>query len=379
MPMTSGFTEVAPYLEDPLVLSGFALFLFFGALRLLVKRLPVVTKKIAGIAVLRLVTFGFVLAIVVIVLGFGLRFMEVQSDAARIASEHRAQLAEQANKTLQRELARRVKDLNTAREQSKALTEAVTALAQRKGSSIDAALKALAKNNPIKAKAIFRQIIEDKAVNIREAATAQRHLGALAFLYNTQEALIAYRRATQLDPKNASGWNQLGRLYSRTGQLDEAIKAYRKVLEIGEADGSQVLVATGYGNLGNVYKVRGELDRAETMHKKALAINEQLGSKEGMAINYGNLGNVYQIRGELDRSETMHKKALAINEQLGSKEGMAINYENLGNVYRVRGELDRAETAWRKSLALFRSIGSPKADRVQGLLNNIKNRRRDKN
>ena len=41
----SGFAEVAPYLKDPLVLSGFALFLFFGALRYVVKRLPVVSRK----------------------------------------------------------------------------------------------------------------------------------------------------------------------------------------------------------------------------------------------------------------------------------------------------------------------------------------------
>ena len=129
----SGFEAVAPYLEDPLVLSGFALFLFFGALHFVVKRLPVVTRKIAGIAVLRLVTFGFVLALAVIVLGFGLRFMEVQSDAGRVASEHRARLTEQAIKSLERELARRERDLSAVQEQSKALTDAVTALAQRKG------------------------------------------------------------------------------------------------------------------------------------------------------------------------------------------------------------------------------------------------------
>jgi hypothetical protein len=57
----TGFEAVAPYLNEPLVLSGFALFLFFGALRFMAKRFPTISRNIAGIAVLRLVAFGFVL------------------------------------------------------------------------------------------------------------------------------------------------------------------------------------------------------------------------------------------------------------------------------------------------------------------------------
>jgi TPR repeat protein len=55
----------------------------------------------------------------------------------------------------------------------------------------------------------------------RDAAEAARHLGALAFLDNTEEALRWYRRAVELDPANADEWNWLGLLYYRTGQLDQ--------------------------------------------------------------------------------------------------------------------------------------------------------------
>ena len=74
----SGFEAVASYLEHPLVLAGFALFLFFVALRYIVSKLPIVTKKIADITVLRLVSFGFILALLVIVLGFVRRALSLQ-------------------------------------------------------------------------------------------------------------------------------------------------------------------------------------------------------------------------------------------------------------------------------------------------------------
>ena len=44
---------------------------------------------------------------------------------------------------------------------------------------------------------------------------------------DTEEALRGYRRAVELDPANANGWNELGHLYHRTGQLDYRRPAHR--------------------------------------------------------------------------------------------------------------------------------------------------------
>ena len=147
---------------------------------------------------------------------------------------------------------------------------------------------------------------------------------------------LSERIGTRVESVNAgrygyTTWEILGLLYQRTGQLDNAIRAYGEVKELAQTNDDRGALAVAIGNLGNVYKTRGDLDRAEEMYKKALAINEALGRKEGMAINYGNLGIVYKIRGDLDRAEDMHKKALAIDEALGRKEGMAIGIGNLGN------------------------------------------------
>jgi tetratricopeptide (TPR) repeat protein len=349
------FAAVAPYLKDPLVLAGFALFLFFGALRFVVKRYRV-TQKIAGIAVLRLVVFGFILALTVIILGFGLRYMEVLSDTKRVAAEHRAALAEQANRSLQTQLARLTEDRNTAQEQSKALTAAVTALAAQQGPGIDDALEALANDDTAKAKVIFQRIADAQATNVKKAAAAHRHLGALAYLSDTNEALTAYRRATELDPDNLNGWIQLGELYLRTGRYDDAIRAHGLGLALAEANNDRWAIAAQTGNLAGVYSFKGDLARAEKMLRHVLTMQLELGNKQGMATTYSNLSNVYSMRYELVRAEDMIQKSLAINKELKQKQGMAIDYGNLGVIYGKRRKLNQAEDMFRKALKIYEML-----------------------
>jgi len=110
-------------------------------------------------------------------------------------------------------------------QQIKALTDAIAALSKTgaPAASIEAALQALAQGNTAKAQAIFAEVLRSKEAEGRqankEAAAAARHLGALAYLHDTNGALAAYRKAVELDPDNAEGWNILGHLLHRTGEL----------------------------------------------------------------------------------------------------------------------------------------------------------------
>ena len=128
------------------------------------------------------------------------------------------------------------------RGQVRQLTEAVQALADQRGkpgapAGIDAALAHLAKGETDAAESVFYEVKERRkkagAGALKEAATAARHLGALAFSHDTENARAAYREAVDLDPENADGWNQLGHILNRTGDLDGAERAYGRVLSLG--------------------------------------------------------------------------------------------------------------------------------------------------
>lgn len=103
-------------------------------------------------------------------------------------------------------------------------------------SDIKQAFDWLAKGDATKVEAIFAAVAEEKErkgkqANI-EAAEALRHLGSLAFLHDTQKAYAAYKRSTELDPGNWDGWNNLGHLYRRTGELEKAQTAYTKAQKL---------------------------------------------------------------------------------------------------------------------------------------------------
>ncbi len=68
----AGFAGIVPYLTNPLSLVGYVLFLFFGIHRALIKAkiIPPVGPTTGGKIVQSLLRYGFVIALVVIVLGF---------------------------------------------------------------------------------------------------------------------------------------------------------------------------------------------------------------------------------------------------------------------------------------------------------------------
>lgn len=69
----NGFAKVAPFLTNPLVLVGFVLLLFFGVHRSLIKSgvLPPISKTASAKIVRLLLHYGFVIALLLILLGFG--------------------------------------------------------------------------------------------------------------------------------------------------------------------------------------------------------------------------------------------------------------------------------------------------------------------
>ncbi|MCI5219893.1 MAG: tetratricopeptide repeat protein [Candidatus Electrothrix sp. LOE2] len=362
----TGFDKVAPYLTNPLVLAGFGLMLAYGIHWQLMRSglLAQATKKDSALIIRLFLRYGFWLALVLLLAGFGLQFSGIGLSAWNSYMEKEKVVAVNAGKLAEKLVGPLQGQLEAKDEQIKALTEAITALSKTGAStaSINDALRALEKGDTAKAQAIFAEVLRSKEAEGRqankEAAAAARHLGALAYMNNPKDALVAYRKAVELDPDNAADWTWLGLLLWRTGELDKAEEAHRKVLALAEAHQDKEEQAMALGNLGIVYQTRGELDKAEEMYRKVLAIHETLGSKEGMAADYGNQGIVYQKRGELDKAEEMHRKALELHQALGSKEGMAINYTNLGSVYDTRGESDKAEEMHRKALELDQALGS---------------------
>ncbi len=79
------FTKIAPYLQDPLVLIGFVIFLGFSFSRYLIKHkvIPELPPKLGFIILKQLLLYGFLIGLLIIGLGFDLKYKEL-SDSEQI-------------------------------------------------------------------------------------------------------------------------------------------------------------------------------------------------------------------------------------------------------------------------------------------------------
>lgn len=223
----------------------------------------------------------------------------------------------------------------------KTLSKAVEALTAEQSDpdapeGIAEALACLERGDTDKAETIFQKIVEAKEAegqtSFKQAAQAAMHIGALAFLHDTEKALAAYKKATQLNPDDANAWNRLGGLLLRIGDLPGTEHALEKVLALGNATADKTTIAAATGNLGLIARTRGDLDRAEDYHRQSLDIDTELGRKEGMASQLGNLGSVAQQRGDKPEAWRLWREALVLFQAVGMPH----------MVEQVQGALDKA-------------------------------------
>jgi tetratricopeptide (TPR) repeat protein len=83
------------------------------------------------------------------------------------------------------------------------------------------------------------------------------------------EALIAINRALEIAPRSGAYRLAQGRIYRKVGQLDQALKVLR-ALELDEPENGNLP-----GELGKVYEARRETDAALEAYLRAVALNEQ--------------------------------------------------------------------------------------------------------
>ena len=135
--------------------------------------------------------------------------------------------------------------------------EAITALEEGDASKLEDALTERALKREQSGKA-----------DLKAAAKDWVHIGTLAYLDNTEKAHDTFNKAVSLDPENADGWNRLGHIRRRIGDLEGTKQAYETVLNLSEKSEDVMGQAIAYGNLGVLFYTRGDLDKAEEMHQK---------------------------------------------------------------------------------------------------------------
>jgi lipoprotein NlpI/Leu/Phe-tRNA-protein transferase len=148
------------------------------------------------------------------------------------------------------------------------------------------------------------------------------------------EAIAAYTKAIELNPKNAMVFSNRGNVYNYKGLWDMAIRDYDKAIELDPKN------AVTFNNRGTVYSDKGLWDMAIRDYDKAIELDPKY------AGSFSNRGNVYREKGLWDMAIRDHDKAI----ELDPKNAKAFN--NRGIAYRDKGLWDMAIRDFDKAIEL---------------------------
>ena len=101
----------------------------------------------------------------------------------------------------------------------------------------------------------------------------------------TNDAVHAYQRATEIDPDTTQNWVDLGDAQFKKGEYDGAIESYRKAVTLDPEAGWPL------GNLALSLVTQGKTEQAIPLYKKSIDLLTEVKDK---AICWNRLGNAYR-------------------------------------------------------------------------------------
>ncbi|MEG4515227.1 MULTISPECIES: tetratricopeptide repeat protein [unclassified Microcoleus] len=132
-------------------------------------------------------------------------------------------------------------------------------------------------------------------------------------------------------PGDAVDYHKLGEILQGEGKIDEAIVAYKKAIEVNPN------YFGTHHNLGDLYQQKYKLDEAATSYQRAIEQNP------GFAWSYHNLGDTLLRQEKFEEAATAYRKALEIDPNFAWANynlGRVLNQQN--KLYEALGYYQRA-------------------------------------
>jgi CHAT domain-containing protein/uncharacterized protein HemY len=144
----------------------------------------------------------------------------------------------------------------------------------------------------------------------------------------------------------------VGILYRRQGDLDQALTYARRTLAIFEEVDDKFGVANLQNNIGVIAKLQGRYDEALEWFQKALQGYEALKATPGIARSFNNIGDMYRLQGRYDKAFESLQKAIQIREQSGDRGGLVLSLNYLGRLYEDQKQYAEMLDAGRRAAKL---------------------------
>jgi tetratricopeptide (TPR) repeat protein len=149
------------------------------------------------------------------------------------------------------------------------------------------------------------------------------------------EALQAYEQARHNNPESAHPWHGLGNIYRQQGDYPQAVATCQRALELDPT------YWRGYNIIGIVHAAQGAWEAALTAYQQAL---EHCTSDQDRAVVTTNIGNMYHWQGDYPQALATYQRALELDPTYWR------GHNGIGVVYEYQGAWEAALTAYQQAL-----------------------------
>ncbi len=173
-----------------------------------------------------------------------------------------------------------------------------------------------------------------------------------------RQALSIRQRLGRL-ARVAEDLTDMGVLYTRLNQWEDARRYLEDALSLARRIGSQPAESYALNNLGNLYYVEGNYPAALEHYYQSLVLQRATGSRRGEASALGNAGMAHLALGNYKQAEVLIRQSIAIEEEIGYESGLAEDWAHLGQTLLAQGSADAAFDAAHRALRIARRIRDP--------------------
>ncbi len=161
------------------------------------------------------------------------------------------------------------------------------------------------------------------------------------------QIIEAYRRAIELDPSYGWPYHNLGLIYEQRQAYDEALRLFRQAFERHRNDADR---AISWTKVGDIYRVRTWTSLAIDVYKQATELDPTY------PWPYHQLALIYQERRQYEEAVPLFQQAISQHVQ---SEARAQAWNHLGNVYRALSRHREAIGAYRQAIELKPDFALP--------------------
>jgi class 3 adenylate cyclase len=182
-------------------------------------------------------------------------------------------------------------------------------------------------------------------------------------LGDLQEALDAYFKcveiATRSHMKVAEGddYGAIADIYSLSNDRDNAGNYYRKAIDILRQSNDSIALASAISNAGDDYLNQKKYDSALVYFQESLMIFEKVNYLTGRAYSLGNIGMVYANIGKNDLAEKKINEAIPILEKTGDFYPICVYLISMSDIFQEKKDLKSASKYAQRSLQLAQQYG----------------------